>query len=167
MMMIYFLSTVITVLVCFRWPMFPQTINAMYQFYENEIGEESFYLNDLSLFSFITLYQTLISRFLMLHDPGNFVNQTLEMSDKISWAYSCITLSFDFHIYSYSCWYLTTTFSLRGRCPEVSYVVIVLNILMQMLKLHIKPICQSSTSPRIGVCNLNIFIKVALLHVIS
>ena len=167
MMMIYFLSTVITVLVCFRWPMFPQTINAMYQFYENEIGEESFYLNDLGLFCFITLYQTLISRFLMLHDPGNFVNQTLEMSDKISWAYSGITLPFDFHIYSYSCWYLTTTFSLRGRCPEVSYVVIVLNILMQMLKLHIKPICQSSTSPRIGVCNLNIFIKVALLHVIS
>ena len=23
----------------YRWPMFPQTINAMYQFYENEIGK--------------------------------------------------------------------------------------------------------------------------------
>ena len=28
---------------CCRWPMFPQTINAMYQFYENEIGKVFFY----------------------------------------------------------------------------------------------------------------------------
>lgn len=27
----------------YRWPMFPQTINAMYQFYENEIGKQRNY----------------------------------------------------------------------------------------------------------------------------
>lgn len=33
-------NTVFFKLLCiYRWPMFPQTINAMYQFYENEIGK--------------------------------------------------------------------------------------------------------------------------------
>ena len=29
----------VCLLCIYRWPMFPQTINAMYQFYENEIGK--------------------------------------------------------------------------------------------------------------------------------